>query len=182
MRRYSSIAFLIALTACARTLEEAGGDVMLRDHAADVVMRSPTGNLLGTLRLAHTPSGSARLVGTLTGIPAGKHGIHVHAVGVCNGPSFESAGGHFNPMSRQHGLENPNGSHAGDAPNIVADTTLQSLVDITFALATLATGTDNGLFDANGSAIVIHADADDQKTDPSGNSGARIACGVVTKK
>lgn len=182
MRRCLPIVLLFVLTACARTLEEAGGDVMLRDHVADVVMRSPTGDLLGTLHLAHTPSGSARLVGTLTGIQAGRHGVHVHDVGRCDGPTFETSGGHFNPMSKQHGLENPAGSHAGDAPNIVADTTLQSLVDVTFALATLNIGIPNSLFDANGSAIVVHAGADDQKTDPSGNSGARIACGVVTRR
>lgn len=167
---------------CARTLQEAGGEIALRDYVGDVMMRSTTGDHLGTLRLVRTSSGAARAMGTLTGIPQGTHGIHAHAVGRCEGPTFQTAGDHFNPLGKEHGLENPSGSHAGDAPNITADSTMRSLVDVTFAHATLTEGTPNVLFDADGSAIVIHAGADDQKTNPAGMSGARIACGVVTKR
>lgn len=181
MRR-SLLLLIVVAAACARTLEEAGGDVLLRDHAADVVMHSTTGDLLGTLHFVRTASGAARLVGTLTGIHAGAHGIHVHAIGRCEGPTFESAGGHFNPMDRQHGLENPAGSHAGDAANLRADTTLNALVDVVFPHATLAASASNSILDADGSAVVIHAMPDDQRSDPAGSSGARIACGVVARK
>jgi Cu-Zn family superoxide dismutase len=176
------IVMSLVSSACARTIEEAGGDVLLRDHVAEVTMRSTTGGSLGTLRFVQTPSGSARLVGTLTGLSAGNHGIHVHAVGRCDAPSFESAGAHVNPAGKQHGLENPLGSHAGDAPNITSDMNGQSQVDVTFAHATLTASASNTLLDADGSAVVVHADPDDQKTDPSGNSGARIACGVLIRK
>jgi Cu-Zn family superoxide dismutase len=168
------------LTACARNLEQVGGDVLLRDQVADVTMRSTAGEVVGTLRFRDGPNGAARLVGAMTGISAGKHGIHVHQVGRCDAPSFESAGAHFNPFGKQHGLGNPMGSHAGDAPNIEADATMRANVDVTFANATLGSAF-NTLFDADGSAVVVHAAEDDQRTDPSGNSGARIACGVLAK-
>jgi Cu-Zn family superoxide dismutase len=182
MQRIRLLSIALVLSACARTLEKVGDDVLLRDHVADVTMRSATGNALGTLRFVRTASGSARLVGSLTGLSAGSHGIHVHAVGRCDAPSFASAGAHFNPAGRQHGLDNPMGSHAGDAPNISADATLRAEVDVTFSNTTLTTSASNTLLDADGSAVVVHANPDDQKTDPSGNSGARIACGVVMGK
>jgi Cu-Zn family superoxide dismutase len=95
-------------------------------------------------------------------------------VGQCEAPSFESAGAHLNPAARQHGLENPAGAHAGDLPNLTVSAAGEGRVDLTTARTMMTE-----LLDADGTAIVVHAAADDQRTDPSGNSGARIACGVV---
>ena len=109
-------------------------------------------------------------------MPPGTHGVHVHTVGRCDAPDFATAGGHWNPSGTQHGTQNPQGPHAGDLPNLMV------AADGTGTLTmTLPGGTIDGLFDTDGSAFVVHAAADDLKTDPSGNSGARIACGVFTR-
>jgi Cu-Zn family superoxide dismutase len=142
---------------------------------ASALMRDASGNALGRLTIAQSSSGIT-VTGTLTGLPAGTHGIHVHAVGACDAPAFTTAGGHWNPTANAHGFENPRGPHHGDMRNLVADASGRADV----STSTTAGGA-GGLFDADGSAIVIHAAADDYRTDPSGNSGARIACGVVTR-
>lgn len=111
---------------------------------------------------------------TVNGISPGPHGIHIHAVGKCEAPGFTSAGGHLNPDSKQHGLQNPMGAHQGDLPEIMvgADGTGHGTFTAHTTLATL--------FDADGAAFVVHAAADDNRTDPTGNSGARILCGVLS--
>jgi superoxide dismutase, Cu-Zn family len=111
--------------------------------------------------------------------PNGEHAIHFHATGRCDPPDFQSAGPHFNPHDRQHGLQNPQGPHAGDMPNLRANA--QGAVDTTFVttLARLAPGTAESLQREGGAALVVHAGPDDHVTDPSGNSGDRIACGVI---
>ena len=118
-----------------------------------------------------------------TGLPAGPHGIHFHAVGLCEpegATAFASAGAHFNPLGRQHGLDNPAGPHGGDAPNFTVNSEGNGRASFTTDRVSLTDGSTS-LFDADGSSIVIHAAADDQITQPSGNSGARIACGVVKR-
>jgi Cu-Zn family superoxide dismutase len=126
-----------------------------------------------------------RLRVTVNGLTPGAHGIHIHAVGTCDGSTtaaFSSAGGHFNPTSKQHGRQNPNGWHGGDLPNIVVDASGNGTLDATAESLTLDAG-PAALLDADGSAVVVHANQDDERTDtgPSGpgNSGARIACGVI---
>jgi len=163
------------------TSQLAQGDVELGalDPVAVAVMRSGSGEALGTLRFFATTDGRLRATGTISGLTPGAHGIHVHAVGRCEGPSFESAGTHFNPDGRSHGLENGSGPHAGDAPNIEADASGRAAVDLVFAGASLATGSRGYVSDGDGVAVVIHASADDQRSDPAGNSGARVACGVL---
>jgi Cu-Zn family superoxide dismutase len=111
------------------------------------------------------------------GLPAGHYGVHVHAVGRCDGPAFESAGPHWNPTARRHGKLNPEGHHLGDLDNLDVDETGAGRLE--FRIAGAEIGGAQGLFDADNAAIVIHAAADDYRTDPSGNSGARIACGVL---
>lgn len=144
------------------------------------VMHDASGRTLGTLQLQHTNNG-VRIVGDLANLTPGVHGIHFHQVGKCEGPDFASAGGHLNPSSRHHGLKNPAGPHDGDLPNLVVPAGGALLVEILDERVSLDNGLVNGLFDTDGTALVIHANEDDQMTDPSGNSGARIACGVVTR-
>ena len=116
----------------------------------------------------------------VSGLPPGAHAIHIHTVGKCDTPDFKTAGGHFNPDSKQHGKENPQGPHAGDLQNISADANGSAKVTLYDAHATLGGGA-NSLFHEGGTSLVIHEKADDYKTDPAGNSGNRIACGVIQK-
>jgi len=115
-----------------------------------------------------------------TAAAAGPHGIHIHMVGACT-PDFAAAGSHFNPTAMQHGLDNPAGPHAGDLPNLEIDADGNGAFEATTDLITLEAG-DHSVFDSDGSALVIHADPDDMMTDPSGNSGDRIACGVIEQQ
>ena len=132
-----------------------------------------SGQAIGTVRAWQTAGGVTFRV-EATGLPHGIHGIHVHSVGRCDGPDFASAGPHWNPAGRKHGLGNPAGPHAGDLPNV--EVAANGVLGATVVLpgTNLAT-----LLDADGAALVIHAGADDNITDPSGNSGARIACAVI---
>lgn len=109
------------------------------------------------------------------GVSPGPHGVHIHTAGRCDGPDFTTAGGHWNPLGTKHGSMNPAGPHEGDLPNLVVGNDGRGTLAVTIPGGTLA-----GLLDADGSAMVIHAGQDDLVTDPSGNSGARIACGVFT--
>ncbi len=146
---------------------------------ASAIMRDANGQQIGTATLAES-GGSMRVTVTARNLPPGRHGIHLHTAGLCEGPAFTSAGAHFNPTNRMHGLNNPQGSHAGDLAELVAAANGTANYSTTNAMVTLGAGA-NSLFDADGTALVIHADPDDQTTDPTGNSGGRIACGVVVR-
>lgn len=110
-------------------------------------------------------------------LPAGHYGVHLHAAGRCEGPGFESAGPHWNPTGRQHGKLNAAGHHLGDLDNLDVDESGAGRLEFTISGA--STSGADGVLDSDGAAVVIHAGADDYRTDPSGNSGARIACGVL---
>jgi superoxide dismutase, Cu-Zn family len=137
-----------------------------------------TGKLIGNVQASQDAQGVVQIRVNVAGLTPGDHGIHVHATGACDGPAFASANAHFNPLGKQHGLNNPAGHHAGDLPNLtVAANGTASFTATTADISLL--GGANSIFDADGSALVIHASPDDGVTDPIGNSGARIACAVL---
>jgi Cu-Zn family superoxide dismutase len=142
-----------------------------------------SGAEVGWLRLTEDRHGDVHVNVHVKGLPAGLHGIHIHAAGSCT-PDFAAAGGHYNPAASQHGLDNPAGPHAGDLPNLVVNDDLVGHLDGRTDRVTLSDGPST-LFDGNGSAFIIHANPDDQVSDvanggpANGNSGARIACAVV---
>lgn len=138
------------------------------------------GEVLGTVRVTQEREG-ARIVANLVGLPAGTYGVHLHEFGRCDWPGFASSGGHFNPGKRQHGHLNPAGEHAGDLPNLVVGDDRRGTMDVVKPGLRLADG-DAPLLDLDGSSMMIHAAPDDYKTDPSGNSGARIACAILARQ
>jgi Cu-Zn family superoxide dismutase len=148
--------------------------------ATQVDIKDSSGQSLGVLTLTET-SGGVQVSGDLKGLPAGKHGIHIHEKGSCVAPDFKSAGDHFNPTGAQHGQQNPRGPHAGDLGNITVSEQGTVSVNMMAKGATLSSGTAS-LLKSGGTAVVIHATIDDLKSDPSGNSGDRIACGAIRNR
>lgn len=161
---------VLALAGC--TSPEKNARYMAGSMRAQADLRMPDGTLVGT-GIAEEVEGDIRVIVSVKGVPEGVHGVHIHTTGKCEGPDFTTAGGHWNPGTTQHGKENPMGPHMGDLPNLHADKDGRDEITLT-----LKGGTFAGLMDADGAALVVHAGPDDYKTDPSGNSGGRIACGV----
>jgi superoxide dismutase, Cu-Zn family len=146
-------------------------------QVAKATLKDATGKEVGQAELVQTPQGVLVKL-SLKGAVAGDHAFHVHAVGKCE-PPFTSAGGHFNPGAKKHGIEAAEGAHAGDMPNLHIPASGELVVEIANPMISLVKGQPNSVFDADGSALVIHAAADDYKSDPTGNAGDRIACGVI---
>src|SRR5688500_15150356 len=144
------------------------------------------GTLVGRVRFINAsgaPSGDAslfavpdgiRIIANFAGVGGGDHGFHFHSIGECQRPTFESAGSHFNPTGKQHGRLNPNGPHLGDLPNVD-----RGRATVNIVVTGIRMDGVGGLLDADGAALILHGNGDDLKTDPSGNSGARMLCGVV---
>jgi Cu-Zn family superoxide dismutase len=150
-------------------------------RTALAVIRDAQNKQVGVATLREVPGG-VRVVVTGAPLPAGTHGLHVHEVGECKGPDFASAGGHFNPDGKKHGTKSPAGSHAGDLPNLVVKADGTGELEQVSPRLSLKPDGPGSLFAGKGTALVIHAGPDDDMTDPAGNSGARIGCGVVTRE
>lgn len=166
MLRSSAAALGLALAGC---VPMAAPDVPV--STANLV--SSSGAVLGTVRVFSEPTGVMLRIDA-AGIPAGQHGVHVHATGRCDLPGFTSAGAHWNPTEKEHGHRNPAGFHMGDLGNLGVGADGRLVAGLLIPQATI-----DALRDADGSALVLHAKADDEVTDPSGNSGDRIACAVL---
>ncbi len=179
----ASVFAVFALAACSSS-ERASTDSAV-SHVDDVVsaqsggvtfsVSDSAGAELGILTVSESASGLT-VTGTLRGLPPGTHGVHFHETGICEAP-FASAGGHWNPAGKQHGTLNPNGPHAGDLGNIEVATDGTVVLQLT-SVSNVLRG-DGGLIDADGAALIVHATADDNMTDPAGNAGPRIACGRI---
>ena len=172
MRAAGLVVVALLLAGCSSMMS--GGD-----NAAVAELTNTSGQSVGTARFTQ-PGNVVRILVEAKGLPPGPHGAHVHAVGKCDPPDFNSAGPHFNPTNKQHGALNPQGSHAGDLPNLTVGPDGTGRMETTTEQLSLGSG-PSSVWDADGSALVVHANADDFKTDPTGNSGARVACGVLVK-
>jgi Cu-Zn family superoxide dismutase len=162
------------------TEEKAAAPVSNAPAAASAEMKNAKGEDLGTVRLVPMEGGhGVRVEGDLKNLPPGTRGFHIHMVGKCDPPDFKSAGGHFNPTNAKHSMDTQ-GGHAGDLGNITVGQDGTVSINTVAHNVTLGEG-PNSLFHEGGTSIMVHADADDLKSDPTGNAGGRIACGVVTR-
>jgi Cu-Zn family superoxide dismutase len=172
----ATAAAALLIGACA-TRREAPEPVPQTPSAATAQLRDAGGRTVASASASEVGDG-LRVRIEANGLAPGIYGAHVHAVGRCDAPAFESAGPHWNPSNRQHGRDNPGGQHAGDLPNLLVGTDGRGSFEYTVPGAGLRQGARR-LSDGDGAAIVLHARPDDYRTDPSGNSGTRIACGVL---
>jgi Cu-Zn family superoxide dismutase len=145
-----------------------------------VDLKDAKGNSVGMAMISPAKGGGVSIDLDVHGLPPGEHALHFHAVPKCEGPDFTSATGHFNPMNKKHGLQNPEGPHAGDMNNFTVDAKGNAKATITNKNVTMGSE-PNSIYANGGTALMIHGAADDMKTDPAGNAGPRIACGVITK-
>jgi Cu-Zn family superoxide dismutase len=177
-RRISALALAAVLAACSGQARAPGDSAVERPTMTASLLDS-TGARVGVATFSDS-GGTGQLAVSVTGLTPGRHGMHIHETGTCTPPAFESAGGHFNPDGKQHGTANPAGPHAGDLPNLEVESDGSADTTLAVPAGLLAEGPTSMLGTAP-RALVIHADPDDGRTDPSGNSGARVVCGVIQR-
>lgn len=177
MKKWMITCVLLLVSGCSQQTEMMPVSGVIEHSLATTIVNS-AGKVIGSAELTETATG-VRVRLLLKDLEPGEKAIHFHEVGLCEKPKFTTAGGHVNPSKKQHGFDNPKGYHAGDLPNLHVNKDGQVDLEITTPLVTLQKGKANSLLDEDGSAIIIHEKADDYETDPSGNSGDRIACGVI---
>ena len=182
-----AVASVLLLGSCSRdtTVAKRSADRgerarIIEEGSAVSYLKNAHGDVLGRATLTETTEG-VRIAGEAASLPPGQHGFHLHETGVCEGPGFKSAGGHFNPLSKSHGGEHGDTRHVGDLGNLQVGEDGRTVFDVTAYGATLRQ-TDTSLFHPSGTSLMIHAKADDLKSDPAGNSGDRLACGVVERQ
>jgi superoxide dismutase, Cu-Zn family len=173
IRMFLAASAAFAIVACGAA---SGAEKGRKAAAAEI--KNAKGEKVGDAKFKEG-KGTVEMSVKVMNLTAGVHAIHVHDVGKCEAPDFKSAGPHFNPEKKQHGMENPAGHHAGDLANLTVDAKGKGTYKATIKGVTLAGDGANSLFHAGGTAVVIHAKPDDMKTDPAGNAGDRIACGLV---
>lgn len=161
---------LLVQTACAQEVP----------RKAQAQFINAEGKGVGTATLGEAPGG-VRIKLSLSNLPPGVHAFHIHEQGRCDPPDFKTAGGHFNPEGKKHGRKNPQGAHAGDLPNLVVGADGKAEVELFAPDVTCGPG-KNSLFQPGGTSLVIHEKVDDEVTDPSGNAGGRVACGIITTR
>ena len=164
----AGLLFLLFHTASAYAQNQARADI-----------KNAQGKSVGTVFLRETKDGVLMTV-NVNGLPEGLHAVHVHSAGKCEGPAFTSAGPHFNPMNKQHGLKNPAGPHAGDLPDMYVEKNGAGRYEVLVDSITLGSG-ERSVFDIDGTSVIVHVTADDNMTDPTGNSGDRVACGMIVR-
>lgn len=173
-----ALSMAVGLSACASADSGAVNSGSGATASARAALLAADGSSRGEATVAEMADGLHVAV-RATGVSPGVHAVHVHMTGTCTPPDFTSAGGHWNPTGRQHGKDNPAGMHMGDMPNMTAGADGTGAMEYVIPGGTLRAGAQP-LLDADGAAVVIHAQADDNKSDPAGNAGGRIACGILS--
>ncbi|HLS09631.1 superoxide dismutase family protein [Lentibacillus sp.] len=189
---FFGLVFAIVLGGCADTdddMEETGhysdpgietaGNVSEDTDKVEVTMYNQEKEAVGSAIIRPVYRG-VKVTLEASDLEPGTHGFHIHENGVCEAPDFKSAGGHFNPTDAKHGFDHPEGPHAGDLPNIEVDQEGNVFADAAAEMVTLDKGEENSLLKEGGTTLVIHSDADDYESQPSGDAGKRVACGVIS--